>query len=154
MTIVVFGDLDVKTNMETLTVAIRDKLLKRAMKQVTGRIAAVARQRVPVDLGTLESAIDSKIFSKGGRGSYVRGLVGIRSRIKRPIGFITRGRKRGQLRYAVPTRYAHFAEFGTSHSKPQPFMRPAWDEAGGEPALYTFLDVLQDGIKSETLRTS
>ncbi|MGN6363917.1 hypothetical protein, partial [Asticcacaulis taihuensis] len=28
--------------------------------------------------------------------------------------------------------YAHFAEFGTEHSAPKPYMRPAWDEKQDE----------------------
>ena len=39
----------------------------------------------------------------------------------------------------LPTRYAHFIEWGTSKMAPKPFMRPAWDTAGGDVALNSFM---------------
>jgi len=41
--------------------------------------------------------------------------------------------------------YAHFVEFGTSHSTPKPFLRPAW-EKGKVQAAEAIKDILKDEI--------
>lgn len=47
--------------------------------------------------------------------------------------------------------YAHFVEFGTSHSAPKPFLRPAW-ESGKVAAAQAIHDVLKDEIEKAVVR--
>lgn len=65
-----------------------------------------AKQKAPVLTGTLRRSIHLRTGSGSGRGVYVR------------VG--------------TNLEYAPHVEFGTSRQRPQPYLRPAYDEKRGE----------------------
>lgn len=157
------GSATLYANLDTMTVAIRDKLLKRAMGRATRAIEQAAKDACPQDTGTLKDSISTKTTSKGGRGSYVRAFIGPERNIKVPVTFHKGGLGLPPF-ISIPTRYAHLVEFGhdiVNHQGqvvgrvgPRPFMRKAWDEAGGEKAVDVFEAVLGAGIAQEVLRSA
>ncbi len=102
----------INNNIDLLTQAIRDKLLKRSMKKTLDPIQQAAIARVSVDTGTMRGAIQQKITSRGTKGETVFGVVGIRRGIKVPIRIVSRGAHKGKLLMLVPSRYAHLIERG------------------------------------------
>jgi HK97 gp10 family phage protein len=78
-------------------------------KLIAGWIRDEAKQRVPVDTGSLQKSIRIEITRRGGKE-----VVGVAAG-----GYITNpktGRK---------VDYAGFVEYGTSRQWPQPYLRPA-----------------------------
>lgn len=148
-------------NLDDFTVAVRDKILKRATKAATDPVLKAMRDRVPRDFDVLRDAIEVKITSAGGKGQSIKGYVGIRRGIKVPTKIFKRGKRKGQVLIAIPTKYAHLVEYGFDKKLPDgsvirvkgtPFVRPAWDEWGGEVMLYTFADVCEALIAAEVVR--
>lgn len=148
-------------NLDTMTIAIRDKITKRAMKAATDPVLRAMKDRVPRDFDVLRDAIEVKITSKGGRGQKTNAYVGIRRGIKVPTKMFKRGKRKGQVLVAIPTKYAHLVEYGhdivkdgrvIGRVKPQSFVRAAWDEYGGEVMLLTFADVMSAEIAAVVIR--
>jgi HK97 gp10 family phage protein len=149
------GYESINRNLELLTRGVRDKHLKRAMKAAVDPITSVAKARVRRKTGVMEMSIDSKISSKGSRGENVKAYIGPRTGIRVPIG---KDKGLGTGKTDIPTRRAHLLEFGHNIVKngkvvgrvpPKPFMRPAWDVAGGTVALNRFSDALTAGLDAE-----
>lgn len=157
------GSAVLYANLDDMTVAIRDKLLKRAMGRATRPIEQAAKDNCPADTGTLKDSISTKTTSKGGKGSYIRAFIGPKRNIKVPVTFHKGGLGLPPF-ISIPTRYAHLVEFGhdivnrqgqtVGHVGPRSFMRKAWDEAGGEKAVDIFEAVLGAGIAQEVLRSA
>ena len=157
------GSQTLYANLDDMTVAIRDKLLKRAMGRATRPIEKAARDACPKDTGTLKDSISTKTTSKGGKGSSIKAWVGPARNVKVPVTFHKGGLGLPPF-ISIPTRYAHLVEFGhnivnrkgetVGHVGPRSFMRKAWDEAGGEKAVDVFEAVLGAGIAQEVLRSA
>lgn len=103
---------EVNDNLALLTTELRDRAVKKVMKKITTSIRDSARSRVRRDTGTLHNAIQDKVTSKGAKGAITIGIVGIRRGIKVPIRVVSRGRNKGKVLVAIPTRYAHLVERG------------------------------------------
>jgi hypothetical protein len=155
------GAEQVWRNLDDLTAVIRDKILKRAMKLASDPILKRMKDLVPRDFDVLHDAIEVKITSAGGKGDRIRCYVGIRRGVKIPTKTFKRGKRKGRVLIAIPTKYAHLVEFGFTKKladgseirvRPKPFVRPAWDEFGGEVALYTFAEVCEAMVSAEVIR--
>lgn len=163
ITVAITGQEQVWANLDQLNAAVRDKLLKRAMKAALTPIVEIAADLCDKGTGILADSIGMKISSAGTQGNLIVGIAGPRTGIRIPVS-IHKGGLGLPPFIAIPTRYAHLVEFGhdivthdgriVGHVGPHAFMRPAWDEAGGEVALYTFSDVMQDGIATEVAAMS
>jgi HK97 gp10 family phage protein len=163
MELTLTGSKAVYANLDNFTVVLRDKLLKRAMGRVTRPIEQAAKAACPVDLGTLRDSISTKTTSKKGKGTNLHAIIGPKRRVRVPIGIVRRGPNKGKIKMAIPTRYAHLVEFGHTivrngsiigHAAPIPFMRKAWDTAGGEIALNLFETELEAAIASEVIKVA
>jgi len=144
-------------NFDSLSIGVRDRVLKKAINAAAKPIMATAKQYCPTDLGTLKDSISLKVSAKGTKGNAVTAVIGPKRGIKVPIRVAKRGAHKGQTLMAVPTRYAHFVEFGHLDKSgdrvpPEPFMRPAWDEDGGEVALNRFADAATLGVVDEVAK--
>lgn len=148
-------------NLDTFTAEVRDKITKRAMKAATDPLLREMKKLVPRDFDVLRDAIEVKITSSGQKGNRIRAYIGIRRGIKVPTKIFKRGKRKGNVLVAIPTKYAHLIEFGhdivrggkvVGRVKPKSFIRAAWDEYGAEVALYTFADIMQAGIAAIVIR--
>lgn len=79
-------------------------MIRQATTKATLDTQRVARERAPVDTGYLRSSIAATIDPGSGSGLIV--------------GEVTAG-----------AEYAAYVENGTSRQRPQPFMRPAFEQA-------------------------
>lgn len=102
----------IDTNLDRLSIALRDKAMKKAMKATITPIHGEARMHCATDTGTLRDAIQMKISSKGSKGETVFGIVGIRRGIKVPVRVVMKGRHKGAVYVLIPTKYAHLIERG------------------------------------------
>lgn len=146
------GAQDIWIKMAKVGKAVADKLNKRALNKALKPVVEKAKDLAPVGKdvlpGMLRDSIGSKITVKKG---YVRGVAGpIRQRVQ--IGTRKSGKKKGQPIFKDPARYAHLVEFGTSHSAPKPFLRPAWNVAGAEKALDVYTKELNEGLDTEVAK--
>lgn len=110
--------------------------LADATEETAEQIRAGAVRRVPVRFGFLRDHIAAKMNRQSGvavvgiaRGSTVIGGVRVR-------GIVVAGRGGSSLKsegagFFQPTKYGHFAEFGTIHEHPRPFMLPSAEEQRG-----------------------
>ncbi len=105
---------------------IQKRVLKGALRAGGRVIVKDAKQRVPVDSGTL----------------------------KKSIVVVTGRSKEGALMFVTTKSsafYSHLIEFGTSKMRPQPFLRPAFDNTQ-EEVIQAIGDKLADGIVKETAK--
>lgn len=105
------GLSEVNKALEKLPDKLQDRAIKNAMAAGARKIRDEAKRLVPVDDGTLREGIVVARKVKKSRTRKGSVVVGIR----------------GDGRF-----YAHMVEWGTSHSAPNPFMRPALDNASDE----------------------
>lgn len=82
-------------------------------------IIKAARANVPTQSGLLKKSLGSVMRRYTGTSVAV---IGARSSVSGEY----KGRKR------LPVKYSHLVEFGTVHSAPKPFLRPAFDAKNGE----------------------
>lgn len=104
----------------------RKNVGRRALKTAAEPIAASARRHAPDDPATpdidLESSI--KVSSRQKSGRQTRHVKESPTEV---VMFV------GPTREGYPQ--AIMQEFGTRHHAAQPYMRPAWDEEGGDTAV-------------------
>lgn len=111
----VSATFDTKKLIETLQKFpknIQKNVMVGAVRAGANVIRDEARRKVPIKTGTLKKSIVS----------------------------IQRKAQGGQITFSVtPSKgkpndgwYAHFVEFGTSHSSAKPFLRPAFDQSNNE----------------------
>jgi HK97 gp10 family phage protein len=97
----------------------------RALRAMAKPIVRRARELVPVDTGLLKKSITTKSHR------------------------VRNGQRTIDVGFRNPTsRRVHLTEYGTVHSAPRPFMRPALDEQG-QRALDEMGRVLGEGIERE-----
>ena len=95
--------------LKRLPTNVQAKVLDQALSAGGALIAREARKLVPVRSGALKKSITNRKKRARRRRDLAERVIGFRS----------------------PTsRIAHLVEFGTAHSKAQPFMRPAVDARG------------------------
>lgn len=109
-------ELDVKAVRRTL-LGFEDKMAKKIVRRGVRAGAAYmrdeARKFVPIRYGVLKKHIYARADRSRDRNE-IRAVVTIRK------GTVMVGGEK-----VNPRRYAHLVEFGTRHSKAQPFFRPA-----------------------------
>ena len=153
------GGDDIIANFNLLTTAVNKKLNLHAVAAAMKPIEEAAIQYCPegddITRGLLKGSIDTKLSQAG---PVCKAIMGPKRRVTMASHVRRRGKFKGQLLIKSPTRYARLVEFGApNHNvKPQPFMRPAWDEEGGETALRRYVTDLKDGLAVEVskLRTT
>ncbi len=148
----------INSNLKKLEKKVRERSLKRATRAALAPVAKEAKARCKEDTGVLKKSIGVVIKNRGRngtRGASVVGVVGPMRNIRAPRKVITKGKHKGLVLVSIPTRYAHLVEFGhiikrgnkqVGHVPPRPFMRPAWDAAGGEAALSRFSEVMEQEV--------
>jgi len=112
---IVLNFRDVRKRLEDLPKKVVSKVVRRAVYAGATVIRDTAREKVPVDTGALKKSIVAKANTK--KGGEISASVGVARK-----NFV-KGKRAGKS----PRRYAHLVEFGTPHSAPQPFLRPAMD---------------------------
>ena len=109
--------------LERLPGATQRRVIRPAVSLAATPIVSAAKRHLPGKgknaSGTLRKSIGKRVHT-GKRTGTVTAFIGVRKGI---VGTFN-GRKRN------PRLYAHLVEFGTVHSAPRPFLRPAMTSAG------------------------
>lgn len=150
----------VKRRLAAVSRSVRGKVVRKALsktvKPLTRAAKARANRKTKWSHGWLAKSMGDKVSTSRGKG-ITTGIVGPRS------GF-SRSRKRGKTlsafgkklkkagTKAVPTRYAHLVELGTSRSRAFPFIQPAW-RAGKAQAVHTLVTEIKTGL-AQAARTA
>lgn len=58
-------------------------------------------------------------------------VIGPSTTFTRSLGKFKRGKRKGQKKVAIPAKYAHLVEEGTSRSRAKPWLKPAYEETAG-----------------------
>ncbi len=141
----VYGQIKINANFDKFTLDVRDRMLKRGVRDVLTPMKETAARLVRERTGALRGSMDIKVSNKGGKGSQVYGIMGPKTNVRIPVRLIRSGKNAGKILVAIPTRYAHLVEFGhnivingviVGRVSPKPFMRPAWAKHGGDTAFY------------------
>lgn len=112
-----------KKELEGVPEKLRRKALRAGQTKASRIIITEARNRVPVRFGLLKKSLGRKSKTYRKTGTVVS-VIGPRK------GFRTERVGQANI-YDDPVKYAHLVEYGTSHSSPKPFLRPAWDHNKG-----------------------
>jgi HK97 gp10 family phage protein len=132
------GLADLQRALKELPKATGKNALRRALLKAAEPIAEDAAKAAPDDPATAGFDLHTSVVS----GTKL-------SRRQR-----RQHRKQGEVEAFVgagPLPQAHLNEFGSSHQRPQPFMRPAW-EANKEKAVKSIADDLAGEIEKARKR--
>lgn len=121
------GAREMENLLKQLGPRLASRVGDRALRAAAKPIVAEAKRLVPVKTGGLRRSITAVTSRKGARKDQRIILIGFRP---------------------PASRRAHFTEFGTVHSSPRPFMRPALDSQVRNALMQMEL-VLARGIASE-----
>lgn len=128
------GARELDEALKTLPKATGKNALKRALVRAAEPIAAAAAAMAPRLTGELKASIKvGTVLSSNQRRQH---------------------EKQGDVEVfagAGPLPQAHLVEFGTAHSAPEPFMRPAWD-GGKMRALQSIKSDLAEEIEKARQR--
>lgn len=154
------------TLMEHINTKVKREGLKNALQTAGKIVVAAAMRRVSIKYRVLYDALDirEKVVLKNSE-QYAYAVIGPRRRAGRKIGKFER----------IPTKYAHFVEYGTAAhpigagdvtnevlltrkdknykaegkmhpgGRPKPYLRPAWDETK-DKALNIIATILGETI--------
>jgi HK97 gp10 family phage protein len=158
---------DTMKRMGRLKQSARGRIQRKAMNQATQPITRAVKANAPKGLGNLKRSIGRKVQTYRSRMVTV-GIVGPRKGYGKDV--VTHG---GKTRRVDPVKYAHIVEKGrkgvtvqnatvlsdgttvygrtVAATRPQPFVRPAWD-AGKSGAEATIARVCADEIKKEAAK--
>ena len=114
---------------------LKNKVLRKALRQGGNILLRKARAYAPVKTGALRRGIKLRIDLRGTPSAIINVRIPSRYRNK------AKGAKGGPY-------YSTFIELGTRKMAARPFLRPAFD-ASKEQALAKFLEVLNDGIEEQ-----
>lgn len=101
-----------------------NRMLRPGVREASGEVRKKAKALVIEETGLLKQSIGNKLLTVAGK--VVVAIVGPRRGMGRVVERTAPSGWRGPVQ-SDPALYAHLVEFGTAHSPPQPFMRPAWD---------------------------
>ncbi len=148
-TMKVEGAAQIEAFLRQLPEKVAKKVTTAALRTGGTVVAKAARAKLranpSVDTAMLVTHIGVSTKKRPTKGS-AEVSVGIR---KGKALLVRKGKKKAQL--VNPARYAHFIEFGTEHSKAEPFMRPALDTSGSA-AVAKVIESAAKGINRETAR--
>lgn len=113
-------------------------ILERAVKRAAKPVMETAKALAPVDTGELKKSITMKVIrNSAGKVAYADVMRGGGSAEEAAAAAHDANRAAkaagngpsALVRVQASAPHAHFSEFGTQHSAPQPFMGPAYLEA-------------------------
>jgi HK97 gp10 family phage protein len=130
-TIELKGLKELEEKLVKLGAVAGQKVLRKAGRKAMKPVLDEAKRLAPVsdDGGPhLRDAIDIVVKNAGDGDTISTSGIRIKKLPAKVRRFLKAMRKRGvALAHPSPRRYWHLVEFGTRHSRAQPFIRPAFD---------------------------
>lgn len=138
---------DVRKQLDGLSKRVRSAAMRKGMTAATTPVLQSARAHCPVrEDGIVKGGLTRKSLGKKVKtypGGVTVGMVGARRGFRRVTSVD------GRQVVQDPTKTIHLVEFGTRHSRPHPFLRPALDENRGK-----FLQAIASKVQEEIARTA
>lgn len=114
------GLRELEAQLAKLTKATGKRVLKKTLVKAAHPLAELAASKVPVGEGDLKRSITVGVKLANRQAKLHRkAFRDDRRSVEVFIG--------ASYELGAGGRHAHLVEFGTVHSAPHPFMRPAWD---------------------------
>jgi HK97 gp10 family phage protein len=138
MKIKVEGLKEIQAALQDLSKATARNVVKRVLLKRAQPIVEAARTRASVRTGRLRDSIIAQVRGgKAGKAAFAKAMRGGASRAEAGRAAREANRAAGSTVEVVigphdGAFYASMVEFGTEHSGPKPFMRPAWDATKGQ----------------------
>jgi len=124
--------LQVQKALEKLPGVLQQKVVVGATRAAAKVIANEAKENVPVRSGLLKKSIGvAKAKKADTKEGHVLFCVVPKSKISFSAKVTVNGQS-GKLKGKVNAYYAHMVEFGTVNMAAQPFLRPAFENAGNK----------------------
>ena len=117
------GGLELERNLGLLDKRVRSRAITKAVRKAAQPVIKTSKGLVPRDTGLLRLSLGQKVRTDRRRGQTYS-VVGARLHIAGKKAAAIRG---GLTRARVPANYADLVELGTRHSRPRPFLRPAFE---------------------------
>jgi HK97 gp10 family phage protein len=133
MKIKVEGLKEIQAALQDLSKATARNVVKRVLLKRAQPIVEAARTRAPVRTGRLRDSIIAQARGgNAGKAAFAEAMRGGASRAEAGRAAREANRAAGSIVEVVigphdGAFYASLVEFGTAHSSPKPFLRPAWD---------------------------
>lgn len=141
------GGRELERALRDLGPKVAKKVARTALRKAAKGVLDAARANVPVRERRLKRSLRVRINRDlSGNDTALEAEVSVSGR----LGYRPSKGRSARYNYQTGSRpdiYAKFVEFGTADTPAQPFLRPAWDEAGGAPALDRLAKELGDGIE-------
>lgn len=166
-TLKVEGFKELEAALKELPTATGRNTIRRALTRAADPIVKAAQSNAPARPGSgvlKKSILVTKVkFSKGeaGKAAYAQALKQGKTRVEAREALLEANSENASgdevtsgiaiIGVDKAAFYAHFVEFGTSHSTPRPFMRPAW-ESGKIQAAESIKDILKEEIDKAVAR--
>ena len=124
--------------LDNLKSAVKRRVLRKAMGKAARAMRKALKAASPVRKsrgvnaipgGTLKQSIDYKVYTPkrqdvsvgviGAKSSVKKRIQGVRLKFKvgREAGVFTRGKRKGETRYIIPSKYFHLVNRGTKRSR-------------------------------------
>jgi HK97 gp10 family phage protein len=138
MKIKIEGLREIQAALQDLSKATARNVVKRVLLKRAQPIVEAARTRAPVRTGRLRDSIIAQARGgNAGKAAFAEAMRGGASRAAAGRAAREANRAAGStVEVAIGPNdtafYASMVEFGTEHSGPKPFMRPAWDATKGQ----------------------
>lgn len=153
-TVEVKGLRELEQNLAKLSKSMAKGATRRTLMKAAEPLKQAAQGKAPVLSGELKLGI-SKTAKKP--KNYEAGKIAYNKTMRETankqaaVAAMREARKQNPATFSevfvgplARQFYAHFAEFGTEHSAPKPYMRPAWDEKQDE-----CLDIIKAELGNE-----
>ena len=133
MKIKIEGLREIQAALQELSKATARNVVKRVLLKRAQPIVEAARTRAPVRTGKLRDSIIAQARGgNAGKAAFAEAIRGGASRAAAGRAAREANRAAGStVEVAIGPHdgafYASLVEFGTAHSSPKPFLRPAWD---------------------------
>jgi HK97 gp10 family phage protein len=133
MKIKIEGLREIHAALQDLSKATARSVVKRVLLKRAQPIVEAARARAPVRTGRLRDSIIAQARGgNAGKAAFAKAMRGGASRAEAGRAAREANRVAGSIVEVVigphdGAFYASLVEFGTQHSSPKPFLRPAWD---------------------------
>jgi HK97 gp10 family phage protein len=133
MKIKIEGLKEIQAALQDLSKATARNVVKRVLLKRAQPIVEAARTRAPVRTGRVRDSIIAQARGgNAGKAAFAEAMRGGASRAEAGRAAREANRAAGSIVEVVigphdGAFYASLVEFGTAHSSPKPFLRPAWD---------------------------
>ena len=121
--------MKLQSTLNDLPKSVTKKVVRQGLRKAAKPLVKAAKSNAPIGKGPGRGNLKKSIGVMTGaqRSALMNISMAQASALRADKQAVYVGPRAGR-RWKYDAWYAHFVEFGTVHSAPHPFMRPAWDQ--------------------------